>query len=63
MKKINTYPAQYKLSRTASQNNPHSFAIKTMQKIQQSRIRKKLSKDRQEIINNIFASGFKQFQV
>ena len=45
MKKINTYSAQYKIiSRTASQNNPHSFAIETMQKIQQSRIRKNYQK-------------------
>ena len=67
MKKINTYSTQYKIieshkndpnpqcfassfAKTNSNKNPQSFANK-----------KKLSKDRQEFINNISASGFKQF--
>ena len=57
MKKINTYSAQFKIiSHKNNPNpnlnpNPQSFANK-----------KTLSKDRQEFINNISASGFKQFQ-
>ena len=68
MKKINNYSAHYKIIQphsfahqnhtgafTASHSNPNpnpqSFTHK-----------KKLSKDRQEFINTISASGFKQFQ-
>ena len=50
MKKINTYSAQKK----SSQNNP--IKIKTIQKIG-----KKITKDRQEFVNNIAACGFIQF--
>ena len=60
MKKINTYPVQYKIiseqpAQLRNQNhpNPQSFAPKSN--------KKKITKDRQEFINNISASGFKQF--
>ena len=67
MKKIITYPAQYKIIpknfteqpaqlRTQNQNQNHTKNTSKPHK-------KKLSKDRQEFINNISASGFKQFQV
>ena len=63
MKTINTYSAQYKFipqnfteQPTQNQNRNHTKNTTKPHK-------KKLSKDRQEFINNISASGFKQFQV
>ena len=63
MKEIITYSAQYKVipqniteQPTQNQNQNHTKNTAKPHK-------KKLSKDRQEIINNISASGFKQFQV
>ena len=60
MKTIATYSAQYKIiseqpTQLRNQNhpNPQSFAPKSN--------KKKLTKDRQEFMNNISASGFKQF--
>ena len=64
MKKINTYSTQFKIMQpqqnhaeacTASHSNPNPNPPKTN--------KQKLTKDRQEIINNISASGFKPFQV
>ena len=64
MKKIITYSNQFKIIQphqnhpgacTASHSNPNPNPPKTN--------KKKLTKDRQEFINNISASGFKQFQV
>ena len=71
MKKINTYSAQYKIiSEQPIQNqnqnhpNPQSFARSFTPKSQSFANsipnKKKLSKDRQEFISNISASGFKQ---
>ena len=59
MKKINTYSTQYKIMHSSAQPrknnpNPRSFANSIPNK-------KKLSKDRQEFMNTISASGFKQF--
>ena len=63
MKKIITYSAQYKII-------PQNFTEQPTQLRNQNHVKntakphkKKLSKDRQECINNISASGFKQFQV
>ena len=59
MKKIITYSAQYKIiseqpTQLRNQNhpNPQSIAPKSN--------KKKITKDRQEFINNISASGLKQ---
>ena len=63
MKKIITYSAQYKFI-------PHNFTEQPTQNQNQNHTkntanphRKKLSKDRQDFINIISASGFNQFQV
>ena len=53
MKKINTYSAQFKIiqpheNHSNHENNPNLNM-------------KKLTKDRQAFVNNIAASGFKQF--
>ena len=67
MKKIITYSAQYIIipeqpaqlrNQNQNQNHPRSFANKNPQSFAN---KKKFSKDRQEFINNIAASGFKQF--
>ena len=53
MKKINTYSAQFKViypKGHSKNNNTNGIPNE-----------KKLSKDRQEFINNIAASGFKHF--
>ena len=65
MKKINNYSTQYKII-------SHSFAQNFTEQLHNhnqnhgknttSLHMKTLSKDRQEFINNISASGFKQFQ-
>ena len=67
MKKIITYSTQYKIIQS-HENDPNpqsfarSFANRNSNKNPQSFAnKKKLTKDRQEIINNISASGFKQF--
>ena len=66
MKKINNYSTQYKII-------SHSFAHSSAEQLHNqnqnhgknsSKLHKKtLSKDRQEFINNISASGFKQFNL
>ena len=62
MTKINTYSAQFKIiqphqnragASTASHSNPNPNPPKAN--------KKKITKERQEFINNISASGFKQF--
>ena len=69
MKKINTYSTQYKIMCSSAQShnnkpNPQSFARSSAQSSTQNFTNKKtLSKDRQEFINNISASGFKQFNL
>ena len=59
MKKFNTRSTQYKIIQPRKNNpkppNPESFANSIPNK-------KTLTKDRQEFINNISASGFKQFR-
>ena len=66
MKKINNYSAQYKIiprsfaqsftEQLHNQNQNHGKNTTNLHK-------KTLSKDRQEFINNISASGFKQFNL
>ena len=74
MKKINNYSTQYKIishsfapalahssaERLHNQNQNHG---KNSSKPQSFTHKKTLSKDRQEFINNISASGFKQFNL
>ena len=61
MKKINNYSTQYKIisqnftEQLHNQNQNHGKNTTNLHK-------KTLSKDMQEFINNISASGFKQFQ-
>ena len=58
MKKINNYSVQYKIIQSHKNNpNPRSFANKNPESASPKKI---LSKDRQEFINSIAASGFKQ---
>ena len=66
MKKINNYSTQYKII-------SHSFAQNVTEQLHNQNQnhgknttnlhKKTLSKDRQEFINNISASGFKQFNL
>ena len=63
MKKIFTYSAQYKyipqnITEQPTQNQSQNHTKNTAKPH-----RKKLSKDRQDFINNIAASGFKQFNL
>ena len=69
MKKINNYSAKYKIiSRSFAPANAQNFTEQLYNQNQNhgkntTNLHKKtLSKDRQEFINNISASGFKQFQ-
>ena len=75
MKKIKNYSTQYKIiqpaqlrdsSRTQLHNQNQNHAKlrgKNSSKPQSFTHKKTLSKDRQEFINNISASGFKQFNL
>ena len=54
MKKINNYSAQFEIIQKPMNTNENQFDEKIIQK-------KKLSKQNQEFINKISASGFKQF--
>ena len=58
MKKINNYSAQFKIIQKPMNTNENQFDEKIIQKNNQ---KKKLSKQKQEIINKISASGLKQF--
>ena len=58
MKKINNYSAQFKIIRKPMNTNENQFDEKVIEKNNQ---KKKLSKQNQEFINKISASGFKQF--
>ena len=60
MKKINNYSAQFKIIQKPMNTNENQFDEKIIQKNNQ---KKKLSKQNQEFINKISASGFKQFFV
>ena len=66
MKKVSIYSVHYKIiSEQPNQNQNHSKkSANNMQSLQScipNGIKKKLSKQYQEFINNISASGFKQF--
>ena len=56
MKKINTYSAQFKIIQKPMNINENQFDEK-----EKNNQKKKLSKQNQEFINKISASGFKQF--
>ena len=58
MKKINNYSAQFKTIQKPMNTNENQFDEKIIQKNNRN---KKLSKQNQEFINRISASGFKQF--
>ena len=58
MKKINNYSAQFKIIQKPMNTNENQFDDKIIQKNNQ---KKKLSKQNQEFINKISASGYKQF--
>ena len=68
MKKINNYSTQYKIiSRSFATANAQNFTEQLHNqnhgKNTTNLHKKTLSKDRQEFINNISASGFKQFNL
>ena len=68
MKKIKNYSTQYKIIQPATANaeqlhNQNQNHGKNSSKPQSFTHKKTLSKDRQEFINNISASGFKQFNL
>ena len=58
MKKIKNYSAQFKIIQKPMNTNENQFDETIIQKNNQ---KKKLSKQNQEFINKISASGFKQF--
>ena len=58
MKKINNYSAQFKIIQKPMNTNENQFDEKVIEK---NNPKKKLSKQNQEFINKISASGFKQF--
>ena len=58
MKKINNYSAQIKIIQKPMNTNENQFDEKVIEK---NNPKKKLSKQNQEFINKISASGFKQF--
>ena len=68
MKKHFTYSAQYKIIQPHAkpallyQNHPNEIENQFHNNPNPNGIKNKLSKQNQEIINNISASGFKQFQ-
>ena len=78
MKKINKYSTQYKIiSRSFATANAQNFTHSSTEQLHNQNQnhgknttnlrklshKKTLSKDRQEFINNISASGFKQFNL
>ena len=58
MKKIKNYSAQFKIIQKPMNTNENQFDGKVIEK---NNPKKKLSKQNQEFINKISASGFKQF--
>ena len=73
MKTINNYSTQYKIiSRSFATANAQNFTRSSAEQLHNQNQnhgktttnlhKKTLSKDRQEFINNISASGFKEFQ-
>ena len=63
MKKINNYSVQYKIiSEQPNQNQPNTASLALPESAKNNlNPKKKLSKQNQEFINKISASGFKQF--
>ena len=63
MKKINNYSTQYKIIQPAQLHTQLHNQNQNHGKNSSKPHKKTLSKDRQEFINNISASGFKQFNL
>ena len=63
MKKINNYSTQYKIIQPAQLRTQFHNQNQNHGKNSSKPHKKTLSKDRQEFINNISASGFKQFNL
>ena len=63
MKKINNYSTQYKIIQPAQLRTQLHNQNQNHGKNSSKPHKKTLSKDRQEFINNISASGFKQFNL
>ena len=63
MKKINIYSTQYKIIQPAQLRTQLHNQNQNHGKNSSKPHKKTLSKDRQEFINNISASGFKQFNL
>ena len=72
MKKINNYSTQYKIiSLSFATANAQNFTHSSTEQLHNQNhgknttnlLKKTLSNDRQEFINNISASGFKQFNL
>ena len=62
MKKINNYSAQFKTIQKPMNTNENQFDEKIKEKNNpKNNQKKKLSKQNQDFINKISASGFKQF--
>ena len=58
MKKVNNYSAQFKIIQKPMNTNENQFDEKVIEK---NNPKKKSSKQNQDFINKISASGFKQF--
>jgi hypothetical protein len=58
MKKVKSYSAEFKIV-----NFPNSRCSGKQSSFQNPQSKKKLTKQNQEFINNISASGFKQFNI
>ena len=64
MKKINNYSAQFKIIQKPMNTNENQFDEKIIEENNpKNNQNKKLSKQNQEFINKISASGFKQFNL
>ena len=64
MKKIKNYSTQYKIiSRSFAHSSTEQLHNQNHGKNTTNLLKKTLSKDRQEFINSISASGFKQFNL
>ena len=64
MKKVNTSSTQYKVIQPRKNNpNPQIFAPNPQSFANSIPNKKKLPKVRQEIVNDLAASGFKQFNL
>ena len=64
MKKVKSYSAEFKIiSEAPSVNFPKSRSSGRQSSFQNPQSKKKLTKQNQEFLNNISASGFEQFNI